>query len=392
MERTLMGNAAKLIIPSLLLAMVCGLNAQDRGVDQEQSYREDCPTDPCCDECPPKDPCAKCAQLWPTCGPDWIITPNAGPCVSCGADLFVTAEYLYWATREEHLGFALLNDPTTNQATSFAEKGCVIQPDWCSSSGFKVGLGLMLDCDGWDLYANYTWLRPSTKKRTVRPTDNKVLFDLNWNQSVDGTNFDNITSISGKWELHFNVLDLELGRNFFISQCLHLRPHFGLKGTWQGQWMNVVTIGTTGSGNTLQNITAMGSFELDYWGVGIRAGLDSSWHFSPCFSLVAEVAASALWERFCSDAKSVFENQTTSLFSVPINTQDTFHTINPVLELYLGFRWENWFCCDEWHWSIELGWEQQWWANQNQFYYGITETRMGDLSFQGLTLKLRFDF
>ncbi len=290
------------------------------------------------------------------------------------------------------MGFALLNDTVQNQTTTEIERGCVIGPDWSMSSGFKVGLGLMFDCDGWDLYANYTWLRPSTKKETAYPKGNKTLAELNWNQTYESTNFDSIASISGKWDLDLNVLDLELGRNFFISKCLHLRPHFGLKGTWQEQGMDVVTSGTTGSLTTLQSIVATGRFCVDYWGIGIRAGLDSAWHFTPCFSFVGEVAASTLWERFQSEGKSVYENLTTSLFSIPFYTVDTFHTIKPVLELYVGLRWENWFCCDEFHWSIEAGWEEQWWADQNQFYYRVTETRMGDLAFQGLTVKVRFDF
>ena len=385
-----MGKAAIFVIPSILLTLTSALSAQDMHANNDDDCG--CPPDPCCTPCPPKDPCAKCAQLWPTCGPDWIITPNAGPCVTCGADIFVTVEYLYWATRQDHMGFAFLNDTQSSQLIACVEKGSVKHPNWRNSSGFKVGLGVMFDCDGWDLYANYTWLRPCSNKRTVKPSGNKTLSDLNWNQTFDGTNFDVITSISGDWKLDFNVLDLELGRNFFISKCLHLRPHFGLKGTWQEQRMDVVTIGTTGTGSTLQNITATGKFDLNYWGIGIRAGLDSAWHFTPCFSIVAEVAATALWERFDSEGRSLFENTTTSLFSVPFFAKDTFHTVKPILESFIGIRWENWFCCDEYHWSIELGWEEQWWADQNQFFFGLTETRLGDLGLHGLTLKIRFDF
>ena len=100
------------------------------------------------------------------------------------------------------------------------------------------------------------------------------------------------------------------------------------------------------------------------------------------------------------------QNLSTELFTVTNNVKNDFHTIKPVLELYMGLRWEDWMCCDCYHYSIELGWEEQWWANENQFFSveplvivnngpnrsRLTESRLGDLIMQGLTVKVRFDF
>ncbi|NGX27776.1 MAG: hypothetical protein K940chlam6_01714, partial [Chlamydiae bacterium] len=169
-------------------------------------------------------------------------------------------------------------------------------------------------------------------------------------------------------------------------------PHFGLKGTWQKQKWDVVDTGIDSIQSTL---ITFADLDLDYWGIGIRTGLDSAWHFTPCFSLLGEVAIAALWERFDSETKIFTHDITAGSFVVELFIENAFHSIHSVLELYLGLRFENWFCCNEYHWSIEGGWEIQWWADQNKFFFipgDLGAFRGGDLGLQGFTLKVRLDF
>jgi hypothetical protein len=327
--------------------------------------------DPCC---PPPDSCVNCAQLWPSRGPNWIVTPNAGPCVSNGADIFVTGEFIYWTTRQDHLGFALVTGKS---------KGSIAHPNWRFRPGFKVGLGMLFDHDGWDIYANYTWLRPHDIKKEVSASSSKVLLDLIWGVGpTPAGGF--LERVRGKWDLNFNVLDLELGRNFFISRHLQLRPYFGLKGTWQEQEMHIAFLGSSPEGPFMNG----SENHLDYWGVGILTGLDTAWHFTKSFSFIGEMALSALWEGFEAKRRDFI---LPTLPKAPF-FKDCFHTIKPVVELFLGLRWEMWYCCDAYHMSLEAGWEEQWWAGQNQFIQALVETHLGDLSLQGFTFKARFDF
>lgn len=182
--------------------------------------------------------CPKYVQLTEDREPDWTSTPNAGPCVTYGSNMFITAEFIAWSTREENLGFILKGESVTDTILSSTSKGRIIHPDWKLESGFKVGVGMLFDCDGWDFHFNYTWLVTKTDKTTVAATANKTLTDLNWLQSPINPIISPISETAAKWRHNFNVLDLELGRNFFISKCLQLRPHFGLKGTWKNKkWM-----------------------------------------------------------------------------------------------------------------------------------------------------------
>ena len=96
------------------------------------------------------------------------ITPPAPPLVKHCADPFLSAEYIYWRTNQQGLDYAVSG--IALNAGSSERKGRVYSPRMEYSSGFKVGFGLKFRHDSWDLYANYTWLRPESKKSSTTRT------------------------------------------------------------------------------------------------------------------------------------------------------------------------------------------------------------------------------
>jgi hypothetical protein len=372
----------KYLIPSSLLLLMSSLSlcADEVAQMQSQSMSRDpsCPPPKPC--CPPKQDCipAKCAQL--VGGPKGEITPNAGPCVACGADLYLTADFIYWAVREDRLALVA----TTGTHTTAPLKGSYIQPDFKMEPGFKVGLGILFDHDGWDVFAEYTWIRARdlTASFTVAP-EMAARDILTWGFSNGGS----VTGGNVSWSLHyFNAVDLELGRNFYVSRYLKLRPHFGLKGTWQKQLYSAVL-------NEPNDATATGSMDQFYWGVGIRAGLDAAFHFSKSFSAIGQLALSGLWGQFQPDRLNLDPALPVGDSPLaPLNVGNNFHTIRPVIEWMLGFRWETYTCDKDFHFAIDAAWELQYWPDQNQFPAYTVQTQGGALVMQGLTLKFRFDF
>ncbi|HSX12649.1 MAG TPA: Lpg1974 family pore-forming outer membrane protein [Rhabdochlamydiaceae bacterium] len=377
----------KYLIPSSLLLLMSSLCADEVAQMQSQSMSRD----PCCPPpkpcCPPKQDCIppKCAQL--VGGPKGEITPNAGPCVACGADLYLTVDFIYWTVREDHLGFAY---STGTNATAPVE-GRISQLDFKMEPGFKVGAGILFDHDGWDIFAEYTWIRSRNVKGSADLEAGTVFLSAeNWG-FVDGT----ASGYDANWSLHyFNVIDLELGRNFYVSRYLKLRPHFGFKGTWQKQFFNddAATVITSVAH------TAFLREKQFYWGFGIRAGLDAAFHFSRSFSTFGEIAVSGLWGQFEDNRLNQEFVTATGAFVAPVggfnprNVSSNFHTIKPVMEWMIGLRWETYTCDKEFHFAFEAAWEEQYWLGQNQFISTSNEVRGGDLSFQGLTVKFRFDF
>src|SRR5262245_8038754 len=68
-----------------------------------------CPA-PACPEmcCPEINDCCKCNA----CPPTYVITPNAGPCIECGSNFYLTADFIYWQAREDNLAISVLTGYT----------------------------------------------------------------------------------------------------------------------------------------------------------------------------------------------------------------------------------------------------------------------------------------
>jgi hypothetical protein len=339
------------------------------------------------------------------------ITPKAGPVVSGGVDAYFEVDYIYWHASATGLAYGesgLREIKVTDTAatlstfsnTSLAQ-GKAYLPKFKTSSGFKVGAGLDFDYDGWDLGLTYTWLHSNVQESArVMPAPN--LGTVNAGNGVNKLSYDLAENVAAKttgrrgFYLHFNALDLELGRSFFISSKLVLRPHMGLKGSWQ----RLKTPLTYTMDNNLVDVDAETTLAVNetyrvrpseyYWGLGTRFGVDTSWYVSKCFSFFGELSSSIMWNqvKLNSSSHSDVVNASTGA-SVVSNAQTSHvrvrtHRNNLVLESQIGMRYDYMFSDDEYRFRLQAGWEQQLWLSQF--------VEADNLSLQGLTLMMRIDF
>lgn len=363
--------------------------------------------DPCClPTCCPEliEECCECNVCPPTCE----ITPKAGPCVKEGSGIYVTADFTYWTAREDNLEFAMTQSERVVSGTSTkAPKSRIYQLDSHWAPGFKVGVGHDLCFDGWDVYAEYTWFNSTVKRKTPSSLSSALeLSDSFW--LINNPNLVTLagttpvplfslpgSSASAKWHLAFNVVDLEFGRNFYISRRIMFRPYLGLKGTWQTQKLDVDFNGT-GLNFAVVPVPVQASMKnkMENWGVGILTGVGAAFHITREFSIVSNLALSALWEQFKIHRLDNAFSSSVGVAVSSINVRNQFHSIKPVLEWMIGVRWETWFSCDTYHFAVDGGWEIQNWFSQNKFIRsaGSASSNSGDLTLQGLTIRTRIDF
>lgn len=311
------------------------------------------------------------------------ITPEAQPHIVHWADPFITAEFIYWDAVQDGLEYAMTG-------VSFdgvnADHGRVHAPNSDFVPGFKIGFGLRFKHDGWDLYANYTWLSEvdaDSSAHSDEDGDSSVtsMWDIitPTGPVVAGTPMDHA---KGRWELNLNVLDLELGRNFNISPRLTLRPHFGFKFGWLSEDYDVHYV----------NVNAAGvNYSIDqdqsFFGVGIRTGLDTVWYFVDHFGLYADFAFAALWSDFDVSRKDEYASAVMAEYHTVHNKNPHTDALTEVLELGIGLRYETTFFLGNRDFYIQAGWEEQIWFNQNQLYTLGRDASGGNLTFQGLTVK-----
>ncbi len=337
--------------------------------------------------------------------PTNVITPPVGPAVSGCCDFFMTADFIYWRTTYDGMGYALSGiahpDPVISRPalTSFTGKGFIKFPDFDFQPGFKLGAGLKFAHDGWDLYANYTWLNPGTTKATAKETDEQgMLFSTQADFVIGGPE---ILRAKNHFRQSFNTLDLELGRNFFLSRFMSLRPYFGLKLSriHQHQRTNYTPtdLSSSDAGTTFTITTLIEKRNIKFWGIGIRGGISPVWYFMKGFGLYGNLALSGMWSYYKTLVNSQYDatiaTATTTSFqrgTVAQNTIGSSHTITPVIELGLGLTY-TFTCCNDYAFTFSGGWEEQIWINfaGNDFFGNFSN---GNMTLQGLTVKAGVEF
>jgi len=288
-----------------------------------------------------------------------------------------SADFIYWNVRQTGLEYAALGIAT---ATVPLTKGDVYTPNFEWSPGFKVGLGLDLPHDGWDLYANYTWIHSHAHNSTGPAAP--YLLDMAIFLAFNGLTGDTvIQNTSDNWKFRFNNIDLELGKTIFLPKHFLVRPYFGLKGTWQDNdvlaTFNFSTIGTFK--DHVRN---------EVWGIGLRGGLFSRWDFVKHWGIYGNFAASTLWL-----GNEASRNATKSIPSAKIlDMNETTHSVLPVLEMGIGLSFDTGMANDRYHFTLSAGWEFQDWISYNEMIKLVQVGHKGDLVMQGLTVHTRFDF
>jgi hypothetical protein len=349
---------------------------------------------------------AKQKQMEPkefTSQPKNMLTPAVAPAVKNGVDFFVNTSFIYW-----NLG---LVGPSTEYGLSgtfpgTVTTGTVVAPGkfyhansaW--EPGFKIGAGLEFEHDGWDLYAEWSWLNPVDRTWKAHGSlpqiaKNEILVALFGPCCGHGmSNSDNLL-LSENLQYHFNAIDVELGRNFFFSKYMTMRPNVGLKTMWLWQKTKRIAHCTVASEPSSPTATWDFLTEKDNsWGIGVRAGADAVWHLSKSWGFYGDFAFSALstWvKNFNYEVMNV--NGLGNPTVVRDNKRNLFVML-PVFEVGVGFEYMTWFCDEAYMFNIKAGWEDQFMLptvassyTTPGYNYGLTE-----LALQGLTLELGLHF
>ena len=312
-------------------------------------------------------------------GSNGMINPAARPVVKDGTDLWVQAEALYMRPTEDGLGYVIDNGGSSAAFPNGHIKNARYDWDW----GFRVGAGYNLDHDGWDVLANYTWFRDTTRHSKT----GSVLFPT----EASPTTVAGATTSKAKSRLNLwiNILDVELGREFFVSKWLTLRPQMGVRALWisrdyKAEYLPLVA----GSGyeNHLKN---------RFGGAGLRGGLNTQWGLGSGWSLFGEVDVALMYGKQRVDQHEELEvgdvNQG--------HTKNRWMALRSSVDLALGLRWDRLFSDDAYRIRFQLGWEDHIFFDMNQNYRFTNATtkgtyagNRGNLSLNGLAFQARFDF
>jgi len=294
-----------------------------------------------------------------------------------------SSEFLYWTCVEDGLDYAVGGiDP--NSTGGILVQGSIHSPEPRWDPGVRVGLGFDTKHDDWNVLFQFTWIENKyNESKAVQYGADNVL-TTTWMFDPDDL-VQPINHAHARWKIVMNQFDIELGRHYLLSDWFSFMPIIGAKGAWSDQKNEVVY--TQGVLST-DVVTQLEMHEYIRGG-GIRAGSKMKFHLSKQWSLSGSSAISLLMSRFSNSYRySLPSSEGNPLLA---SFAEKIYGLKPVFEINLGFEWETFFDDHQSGLIMKAGWEQQVWMGFNQFFNG-PQTANGDLSYQGLILKLAYIF
>ncbi len=329
-----------------------------------------------------------------------VITPSVYPYVSTGTNTYVTTEFIWWKTVIGGTGYAYngVDDGFHVPMGVDVETGTLKRPDFGFQPGCRIGIGTHFDHDGWNIEAEYTFLSGPTETNSIHSSPDKGSQTLISIATGDGVFAPLVVDQARcKWEQDFNVVDLALGRNFFISKYLTLKPNVGLKTAWiheEVAFSFVPTPNTTDPRNGVflfdsvnQLLEAFNRRHQNMWGLGLRGGIDTLWHVNKNWAFFGDIAFTTFWADF--HIKSThYVNESVEGTYKTLGVRYSIQTLIPVIETSLGLAYIHWFYDDAYRFQLQAGWEHQIWTDFNY----LLQQGSGSLTTQGLTIKAGLTF
>jgi hypothetical protein len=375
-------------MPALLLSSA-GLYAQNAAPSVQQA---------------PIAALAKPAEAPKACLPCGIVENNNCFARGC-ANMYgfaIEGDFLWW--RAHNPGFVTgfdQKDPSFSGAfggNSIAGSLLDLKANW--NPGFRVGAGWNTSFDRWDLFVSWTWYRDHSSKHRTRSditTATSVLgyYPLWPFQVLIGTAVTNYKSMQSGWRMQHEAFDLELGRAYYLTQQLSLRPHWGLRGGWINQNF------TAGYSLPLMaGSYAAWSFrgKNDCWGIGPRIGLNGEWHIASGFSVLGKASGSLLSGNTKVKYTTLFLGTGQDTMSLDREYNRRVYTMSPNVQIFLGLNWGGCFN-NEAYVGLDAGWEINYYWDQFKMPLGIntvtppnTVSNNAPVVMEGLTVNAHFDF
>ncbi len=311
------------------------------------------------------------------------VTPSSRGCNNTG--FYMAGSFIYWKSGYTDM---MISSRVQNPGVQ-TSKNKKISLDTQYDPGFKLGIGCNFHRDVWDIFFNWTWLQSNLTDKQHTHTPKLATFLGNIVPQESSINLTH--QFKARWHFDFDALDLELGRNFYISKYISIRPFAGLKGSLIKHNLEMTYVTPIDPAGTSLQSSMHSQYKDHIWGIGPRLGINSRWVLGQSnFAFLANAAGSIIWEDFHPSSSTNYLNAQ----GAPVRIGKMHghqQELNPVAEVFLGFDWGR---CLRKHFYVNLsaGYEMQYWWNQEKTssFFDIEPSKAFNL--HGLTTTLRLDF
>lgn len=342
------------------------------------------------------------------------ITPSCN-CAENGYGISVMAQPLYWRVLQDGLDYAVTASYDLTAETSGSSafyrvnvkdgKSHSIDPKW--SWAFRIGVGYNMPYDGWDLNLGFTRFHSCASDSVLtrsNPDPNNLLVATPGNTIMGSGEFVSgfwiaklfsepglMNQAKASWKLEIDLLNLLLGREFYVSKALCLKPSIGLLSGWVDQKYDLFFL-TYDFPNNPDEIQRRINVRMknDFKGFGPKIGLNTVWQLGKGFSIFGNGGFALLDGHFdiryrLRDEKLVRTSSSATGLAIVVGPNsfpvsesanpydDSFsvrkkvHTLVAMANLGLGVHWNHSFLDEKLCLAIWVGYEQNVFFGQNRF-------------------------
>ncbi len=263
--------------------------------------------------------------------------------------------------------------------------------------GYRVGgrysdIGL----NQWGISLTYTWYRTETKKSGSYPGYVGIPTAFQLTSTLTDSDFLSLfwlfaaKSYEARWDLLYNIFDLEVDHEYSASKALSFRPYLGIRGGWIYQDIGVHSTYV----DPLADDTAVLSREKlqnHFWGAGPRCGLSSQWWLGcvkrHSFYLFGDFSTSFLWGHWTLSDFLVLGTTVAANLNMKSRYAGSF-----MLQDLLGLEWSFKLNSQGASISLRCGYEAQFWFDNLQIFLAYNGRQHNALTLQGGTFDLRCNF
>lgn len=325
--------------------------------------------------------------------------------------IYFNADLLLWRARNPQAIAGVVTETTGTGIGTIdpviTNRTHVADLKWKWEAGFRLGLGYR-GCDNW--YTELEWTHFDSKAKN-NIADTRVpdvvapdTFISSFTPAFGTTgSFVSPFDVATQWKLHFDVVDLDVGKDYSYCSNWTFTPHFGIrvasiKNKYQQALLSIVGDPAVTGVSSVNAIDAHSEFK----GAGLRAGLDLEYSWCGGWSIYGESGLFGLYGRtHNNNVTGLFT--TTTVAGVIVGETTTFNEHHDKhdhalfgTDLGAGIRWKHQFCCWNTGLTLQLGWEQHLYLNQSRLAAvtadGLRRAEHDDLSLSGITLALKLDF
>jgi hypothetical protein len=250
--------------------------------------------------------------------------------------------------------------------------------------------------DQWGIFLSYTWFRSEAKNSGSYNGFVGIPTGFPLTQAITDASFFELfwlfaaQSYHAKWVLNYNVIDLEVDRQYAVSEAVSLRPHLGIRNGWIDQDIHIYSTYHDVLNHDIF-FPAKETLKNHFWGIGPNCGLDTKWCLGETgghsFYFFGDLSAAFLWSLWTySDHLSIGDTIAGTLKSKHRQSGSL------MFQNLLGFEWSVKLNRRGALFSLRLGFESQFWFDHLQIFNAYNGRQHNALTLQGGTFDLRFSY